>query len=130
MNDIEVITKTNLQLLHLPKYVFDINGAVRDRYEIPENDCVIHYKFSSSRKVIGSVPRKNSSYFTNDIFIEIFMEVFVSDPNLRFTRYTFTFKGQTRNYNSPSTISCQEYILYLLRDQRMPVELIGDYLNL
>lgn len=130
MNDIEVLTHTNLQLLHLPRHVFDIKGAVRDRYEIPTNDCLIHYKMCSKRKKIGTVPRKGSGYYNHDIFIESFLEVFASDPNIRFTRYTFGFKGETGNYNVPTAKSYQEYILYLLRDQEMPIDIIGDYLNL
>jgi len=130
MNNIEVLIHTNLQLLHLPRHTFDMKGAVRDRYEISENDCLIHYKMCNKRNKIGTVPKNRSAYYVHDIFIESFLEVFVSDPDLRFTRYTFFFKGETGNYNVPSSKSYQDYILYLLIDQEMPIDIIGDYVAL
>lgn len=128
MNEITSKTTKDLHFIHIPKYVFDSDGGTCSKFDIVwwEDPTQIYYRALSH--TVAIIPAGVTSNLQNLKKTSRFLEIFVCDQNLKFTRHEFMCESMNAAW--VNEIKCRDYVLHLLLKQKMSVDVLLDYIEL
>lgn len=129
MKQIETDIVSQLGIGQIPKYLFDKDGGLTNVYEVdwrkPTNQVFHKYNERSIRIDKGT----DQTYF-DGVHKKHIMDVFTYDTQNRFSLYAFWY---LYTYNATGEVRhgvYQQYILNMLNVQKMPLDILPDYLSL